>query len=173
MRLRWTEEAANDLERIADYLVQNTPGRAQGLIERIYDATGSLLTLPDRGRPGKVKGTRELVLTALPYVVVYVVREDAVVIVRILHGAQQWPLAPRCGGREVLTGEQNGCRLLREGANHSIFVGPTGRTSTVPRHSGRVRNAEVFTDLSGESVVNVGAPPSSLRRPIESRMRAI
>jgi len=72
MRLRWTEEAANDLERIADYLVQNTPRRAQGLIERIYDATGSLLTLPDRGRPGKVKGTRELVLTALPYVVVYV-----------------------------------------------------------------------------------------------------
>jgi len=91
MRLRWTEEAANDLERIADYLVQNTPGRAQGLIERIYDAAGSLLTLPDRGRPGKVKGTRELVLSALPYVVVYVVREDAVVVVRILHGAQQWP----------------------------------------------------------------------------------
>jgi len=91
MRLRWTEEAANDLERIADYLVQNTPGRAQALIERIYDAAGSLLTLPHRGRPGKVKGTRELVLTALPYVVVYVVREDAVVVVRILHAAQQWP----------------------------------------------------------------------------------
>ncbi len=46
MRLRWTEEAANDLGRIADYLVQNPPGRAQGLIERIYDAAGSLLTLP-------------------------------------------------------------------------------------------------------------------------------
>ena len=91
MQLRWTEEAANDLERIADYLVQNTPGRAQGLIQRIYDAAGSLVTLPHRGRPGKVKGTRELVLSALPYVVVYVVREDAVVVVRILHGAQQWP----------------------------------------------------------------------------------
>jgi toxin ParE1/3/4 len=91
MQLRWTEEAANDLERIADYLVQNTPGRAQQLIERIYDAAGSLLVLPHRGRPGKVKGTRELVLSALPYVVVYAVREDSVVIVRILHGAQQWP----------------------------------------------------------------------------------
>lgn len=31
--------------------------------------------------------------------------------------------------------EQNGCRLLREGGNHSIFVGPAGRTSTVPRHT--------------------------------------
>jgi plasmid stabilization system protein ParE len=43
MQLRWTEEAANDLERIADYLVQNTPGRTQQLIERIYDAAGSLI----------------------------------------------------------------------------------------------------------------------------------
>jgi len=32
--------------------------------------------------------------------------------------------------------EQNGCRLLREGGNHSIFVGPTGRTysPTTQRH---------------------------------------
>jgi len=59
MRLRWTEEAANDLERIADYLVQNTSGRAQGLIERIYDAAGSLLTLPDSGRPGKVNAMHQ------------------------------------------------------------------------------------------------------------------
>jgi toxin ParE1/3/4 len=91
MQLRWTHEAANDLERIADYLVQNTPGRAQTLVQRIYDAAGSLLTLPHRGRPGKVKGTRELVLSALPYVLVYVVREDVVVVLRILHGSQQWP----------------------------------------------------------------------------------
>jgi addiction module RelE/StbE family toxin len=91
MQLRWTEEAANDLERIADYLSQNTPGRAQELVQRIYDAPASLLTFPNRGRPGKVRGTRELVLRALPYVVVYAVREDAVVVVRILHGAQQWP----------------------------------------------------------------------------------
>jgi toxin ParE1/3/4 len=91
MQLRWTEEAANDLERIADYLVQHTPGRAPGLVQRIYDAAGSLLTLPYRGRPGKVEGTRELVLSALPYVLVYVVRQDVIVVVRILHGAQQWP----------------------------------------------------------------------------------
>ena len=91
MQLRWTEEAANDLERIADYLIQNTPGRAPALVQRIYDAAGSLLTLPHRGRLGKVEGTRELVLSALPYVLVYVVRQDVIVVVRILHGAQQWP----------------------------------------------------------------------------------
>ena len=56
----------------------------------VYDAPGTLLTFPHRGRPGKKEGTRELVLSPLPYVVVYAVRGDAIFIVRILHGAQQW-----------------------------------------------------------------------------------
>lgn len=31
--------------------------------------------------------------------------------------------------------ESQGCRLLREGASHPVFVNPTARkTSTVPRH---------------------------------------
>ena len=91
MQLRWTEEAANDLERIADYLRRHAPDRAPNLIRRVYDAPSTLLTLPDRGRPGKKDGTRELVLTPLPYLVVYTVRDEVVFVVRILHGAQQWP----------------------------------------------------------------------------------
>ena len=91
MQLRWTEEAANDLERIADYLLPHAPDRADQLIQRIYDAPSSLLTLPNRGRPGKLRGTREHVLSPLPYVVVYAVRGDVVFVIRILHGAQRWP----------------------------------------------------------------------------------
>lgn len=91
MQLRWTEEAATDLERIADYVLEHAPDRAQDLIHRVYDAPTSLLTFPNRGRPGKREGTRELVLTPLPYIVVYTVRGDVVFVVRILHGAQQWP----------------------------------------------------------------------------------
>ena len=70
MQLRWTEEAANDLERIADYLLLHAPDRADQLIQRIYDAPSSLLTLPNRGRPRKLHGTREHILSPLPYVVV-------------------------------------------------------------------------------------------------------
>lgn len=91
MQLRWTEEAANDLEHIADYLLQHAPDRADQLIQRIYDAPSSLLTLPNRGRPGKLPGTREHVLSPLPYVVVYAVRGDVLFVIRILHGAQRWP----------------------------------------------------------------------------------
>jgi toxin ParE1/3/4 len=91
MQLRWTEEAANDLERIADYLFTHAPERAPELIRAVYEAPVTLLTFPNRGRPGKKDRTRELVLTPLPYILVYTVRDDVVFVVRILHGAQQWP----------------------------------------------------------------------------------
>ncbi len=91
MHLRWTEAAASDLERIADYLFSHAPDRAPRLIRSIYEAPETLLSLPHRGRPGKKPGTRELVLSPLPWIVVYAVRDDVVHVVRILHGAQQWP----------------------------------------------------------------------------------
>jgi toxin ParE1/3/4 len=91
MQLRWTEEAANDLERIADYLLLYAPDRAEELLRRVYNAPAALLNFPNRGRLGKREGTRELALAPLPYVVVYTVRDDVVFVVRILHGAQQWP----------------------------------------------------------------------------------
>jgi toxin ParE1/3/4 len=91
MELRWTQEAAADLERIADYLFAHAPERAERLVRTLYEAPGSLLTFPNRGRSGKKEGTRELVMSPLPYIVVYRVREDTVYVVRILHGAQPWP----------------------------------------------------------------------------------
>jgi toxin ParE1/3/4 len=91
MQLRWTEEAANDLERIADYLFEHAPDRAAELVRTVYDAPAALLTFPNRGRLGKKEGTREFVLSPLPYLIVYTVRDDAIYVVRILHGAQQWP----------------------------------------------------------------------------------
>ncbi len=91
MELRWTEEASADLEHITDYLFQNAPERAAGLVRGIYNAPAALLTFPYRGRAGKKEGTRELVLTSLPYVVVYQITGEVIHIVRILHGAQKWP----------------------------------------------------------------------------------
>jgi toxin ParE1/3/4 len=91
MELRWTDEAAADLEHITDYLFQNTPARAAELVRGIYNAPAALLTFPYRGRAGKKEGTRELVLSLLPYIVVYQISGEVVHIVRILHGAQKWP----------------------------------------------------------------------------------
>jgi plasmid stabilization system protein ParE len=52
MELRWTREAASDLDRIADYLFGHTPDHAERLVRALYDAPGTLLTFPNRGRPG-------------------------------------------------------------------------------------------------------------------------
>jgi toxin ParE1/3/4 len=91
MQLRWTEEAADDLERITDYLFAKTPAHAADLVNAIYNAPSLLLTFPYRGRQGKKQGTRELVLSSLPYIVVYQASGDVIHVARILHGAQNWP----------------------------------------------------------------------------------
>ena len=91
MELRWTENAAADLERISNYLFEQTPERAAELAQRIYDAPAELLKFPHRGRPGKKRETRELVLSSLPYLIVYRITGETVQILRILHGAQKWP----------------------------------------------------------------------------------
>ena len=91
MELRWTEEAAADLERSTDDLFQNAPERAAELVRGIYNAPAALLTFPYRGRAGRKEGTRELVLSSLPYIVVYQITGEVIHIVRILHGAQKWP----------------------------------------------------------------------------------
>jgi len=55
MELRWTQEATADLERIADYLFGHAPERGARLVRALYDAPATLLTFPNRGRPGKRK----------------------------------------------------------------------------------------------------------------------
>jgi toxin ParE1/3/4 len=92
MRIRWTQPAARDLTNICDHIHQQaTPATARRVALLIYRSAGSLHKFPYRGRPGRKPDTRELVLTNLPYVVIYRLRENVVEIIRILHGAQNWP----------------------------------------------------------------------------------
>jgi len=91
MQLRWTVSAADDLEDIAEYLFEESPQNPAQLIRKIYEAPSSLKNYPNLGRLGKKDGTRELVLAPLPYIVIYQVAGDTVFVLRILHGAQDWP----------------------------------------------------------------------------------
>ncbi len=60
------------------------------MVELVLDQTAALADFPRRGRPGRVGGTRELVIVGTPFIVVYRIR-DAVEIVGFLHARQQWP----------------------------------------------------------------------------------
>ena len=90
MRIRWTVPAADDLEAIKNYPEKYHPGFAEPTVRTIYERVRTLITTPNRGRPGHRSGTRELTVTPLPYVVVYAVKAEAVEILHIYHGAQDW-----------------------------------------------------------------------------------
>jgi toxin ParE1/3/4 len=90
MRIRWTPASADDLQNISDYLHQKQPQFAQPTIGRLYAEIRQLSHFPSRGRPGRELGTRELILTGLPYVVVFRSTDQVVEILRIYHGSQNW-----------------------------------------------------------------------------------
>lgn len=91
MRIRWTPSAAADLQRISDYLKEHHPNYRQPTIRKLYGTIRGLKDWPGRGRPGREEGTREILFPPLPYIAVYRVREGAIEVLRIYHGAQDRP----------------------------------------------------------------------------------
>jgi len=91
MEVRWSPEAADDLERIVQPVKRDSPDVARKGLPSLLTPSGGLSMFPKRGRVGRIEGTRELVVSALPWIAVYRVRDDAVEVVRIYHGAQDWP----------------------------------------------------------------------------------
>ena len=91
MRLRWTTPATQDLYNIVRRIQQGSPDAAAKVAKTLYDGCGSLENFPRRGRNGRIEGTRELVVPGLPYIVVYRIQDQTLEILRIYHGAQDWP----------------------------------------------------------------------------------
>jgi toxin ParE1/3/4 len=90
--LEWREAARADLLAIVDYISDDNPEAAQRLKDEIEAKVAKLPERPKLYRPGRVAGTREMVVRR-NYVVVYTEDSRAVSILRVLHAAQQWPPA--------------------------------------------------------------------------------
>jgi len=91
MKLVWSAFARADREAIFDYIAAQNPLAAIAVDERIQSATERLIQFPESGRPGRVEGTRELVIGLTPYIAAYLIDGKNIRILRILHGAQRWP----------------------------------------------------------------------------------
>lgn len=91
MKLRYTTRAKADLGEIFDYVAQDNPRAAARIIAKIRNNLTSLATNPSLGRPGRVDGTRELVIAHFPYVAAYRLLENEIQILAIIHGARLWP----------------------------------------------------------------------------------
>jgi len=91
MKIIWSPQARDDLLGIYRYIAADNPKAARALHDRVVSRVLSLLETPQIGRPGRVAGTRELVIAGTSYIVPYRVRGEVLQILRIYHTAQQWP----------------------------------------------------------------------------------
>lgn len=91
MRLVWSAFALCDRDNIFTHIERENPAAAIDVDERMAVAARRLCDFPESGRTGRVAGTRELVVTGTPYLAANLVSGETVRILRVLHGAQQWP----------------------------------------------------------------------------------
>jgi addiction module RelE/StbE family toxin len=91
VRLEWSVFALEDRDGIFDYIEEDSPRAAVVVDGRIRTQVRQLLQFPETGRLGRVDGTRELVISQTPYIAAYRINGYTVRILRVLHGAQQWP----------------------------------------------------------------------------------
>ena len=87
----WTAPARAQLAELHEYIAESNASAADNQVAIIADSTNTLANFPEVGRLGRRRGTRELVITRTPYIVVYRIRESTVRILAVIHGARRWP----------------------------------------------------------------------------------
>jgi plasmid stabilization system protein ParE len=91
MRVRWLRKALRNLDDEATYIATDDPAAAELVVERVLAAVAMLAQQPGMGHPGRLPGTRELVVAKTRYIVPYRVRGDEVQILRVFHTARRLP----------------------------------------------------------------------------------
>jgi plasmid stabilization system protein ParE len=88
--VRWSPDAEIDRQEIWEYIAEHDRGAADRMDIRFEEASNRLADFPHLGRPGVFVGSRELI-PHRNYRMVYVIRDDTIWIVALLHTARQWP----------------------------------------------------------------------------------
>ena len=91
VRVKWLRTATRNLDAAMEYIAREDPGVANEMYAYIRERVAVLGKHPEMGRPGRVFGTRELVIEKYPYIVPYRVRENEVQILRLFHTSQKTP----------------------------------------------------------------------------------
>ncbi|MCL2029109.1 MAG: type II toxin-antitoxin system RelE/ParE family toxin [Deltaproteobacteria bacterium] len=93
MRVRWLRTAKNNLEAAAEFIARDDLEAAQKFYSYIRERADHLANNPNMGRPGRVFGTRELVIGGYPYIIPYRLKDGEVQILRVFHTSQKPPLS--------------------------------------------------------------------------------
>jgi toxin ParE1/3/4 len=87
----WSPRAIEHLAHLRAYIARDNPKAANRIASALLEAVERLAELPNLGRPGRVAGTRELVVSSTPYVVPYRLRADRLEVIAVFHARQKWP----------------------------------------------------------------------------------
>lgn len=91
VRVRWLAKALAGLEAELGHIAAEDADAARRIAVVVRERTESLVRFPESGRPGRVAGTRELVLARLPFIIPYRVRGEEVQVLRFFHTSRKPP----------------------------------------------------------------------------------
>ena len=91
MRVKWLRKAVSNLDEEATCIAADDPAAARLVVKRVLEAVSPLEQQPDLGRPGRVPGTRELVVLKTRYLVPYRVHSNTVEVLRVFHTSRRLP----------------------------------------------------------------------------------
>ena len=91
MTIVWSLRAIQHLAHLRAYISRDNPEAANRIAGDLLEAVERLAELPNLGRPGRVAGTRELVVPGTRYVIPYRLRGDRLEVIAVFHARQKWP----------------------------------------------------------------------------------
>ncbi len=91
MNILWSPNAMQHLIAVRAHISEDSPNAAERVAAKILLRVESLALHPLLGRPGRVAGTRELVIPDTPYILPYRIDKSCVEVFAVFHGRQRWP----------------------------------------------------------------------------------
>lgn len=91
MKVKWTRKVLENLENAIEYIATDKPMAAQNVAQKIWESAQMLAKQPGMGRPGRVSGTRERVISNSPFILPYMAKDGTIFILRVMHTSMKWP----------------------------------------------------------------------------------
>lgn len=91
MRIKWLRTARKNLDAATSCIAGEDPEAAQKAYAHIKKSVEALGEHPEMGRPGRIFGTKELVISGYPFIVPYRIKGKEVHILRVFHTSQRLP----------------------------------------------------------------------------------
>jgi toxin ParE1/3/4 len=92
MKVVWSRRAIRHLIDLREYIEKDSEQNVALVAKRILKAVDRLQSHPEMGRPGRIIGTRELVVPDTPYIIPYRVRRERLELIAVFHARQKWPV---------------------------------------------------------------------------------